>query len=462
LGKTRIARQIITEVERRRPRGFDYYPEYAGQRYPLPNQNDPAFPSEMTKMLPMKWIEHQFVGITIILSKGESAMSYGGAPPMCICVLTRDNDCFDALVENEYKPQITSNATYVLEPVLLGATINAYDIIPKLIDVGAPFDMADRTNILTSTTPYLIACLRGNIEWIEHMLRMGYDIDENHGNRGGDTCLHGAAMKGHYSLVNFLIEKGADITLINSSDGQSAYSLAVQHHHRHIQALLGDAFLKQRLPLPQPPSFRQRMQDMERQDEINSYIMAYMERTGLTAEDIMDNYDSIPYDPHYDFDGTYDPNMLLGNQDRTITTDAISGASQFLVQLDGVMYTAGTNTYKAKMKEYLDKYEGDRLATMSKASKEHDELIAMVEESLKMQNDNLVKEYEMKMRMPQAHGVNAQAGLEEPAGIQTKDFLSSKLYNEFQKQIIDDKNDLNKNNHKNDTKNAQNKKRDEL
>jgi len=383
-------------------------------------------------MLPMQWIEHQFVGITIILAKGESAASYSGAPPMCLCVLTRDDDCFDALVENKYKPQITSNATYVLEPVLLAATLNAYDVIPKLIDVGAPFDMAERGHILTTTTPYLIACLRGNVEWVEHMLRMGYDIDENHGDRGGDTCLHGAAMKGHYSLVNMLIQKGADITLINSQDGQSAYSLAVQHHHRHIQALLGDAFLQQRLPLPQPPSFSQRMQDIERQDDINRYIIAYMERTGITADQIMDDFDKVPYDPYYDFDGTYDPNAHLGNVDRPLDTDAIGGASQFLVELDGVIYTAGTHTYKAKMKEYLRNHDEKRFEMMKAASREHDELMAMVDEALQLRHAEEKKEYEAKKNMPQNDDGEADNIIEPQRVVVSKDFLSSKLYNQFQ------------------------------
>lgn len=401
LGKTKLARVIIAEVEKRRPRGFDDYPEYAGQQFPLPEQGEDDYPEEMMGYLPERWIEHQFVGLTVIPPDGSKARSYQDTPPMCICVLNQLDDCFDALVESKYKPTITSNRTYVMEPVLLAATLNVWQVLPKLVDLGAPLDMQDRSHILTSTSPYLMGCTRGHVEWVQAMLRMGYDIDEQHG-KDGDTCLHGAAQGGHFALVKFLIEKGADLTIINAQDGQSAYSLSVQHHQRHVQALLAEGLLKQRLPLPPPPTLRQRLNDIERQDDIHQYLLGYMSRTGKTKEDVMEEFDVVAYDPYYDFNGSYDPQKVLGNINRDLAPDRIakSGAATFLIELDGIIYTAGTHTFEAKMQEYLQKEKDGYKQKDVEAGREHEALMQMVNESMALAIEQERKDLEEKKAVP--------------------------------------------------------------
>lgn len=387
LEKNIIARQIIEEVEKRRPRGYDNYPEYAAQHYPLPKEGDEDWVDTSQMMIPRTWIEHQFLKITVLNRvNSEATADFRGLPAMSICVLNRNEGCFDVLVDNGYKPALTSNHSYIVEPVILSAQLNAWEMIPKLVDIGGAFDPQDRGHILTQSNPYFTACTQGHVEYVQQMLRMGQDIDQQHGEEG-DTCLHVAAMSGFLPLAAMLIEKGADITITNGKDGQSAYSLSVQHHHRHVQALLADAFLKQRLPLPRPPTIRQRMNDMARHEDIHKYLLGYMHRTNKTMEDLqleMQN-DIAPYDPYYDFDGTYDPTAPLGNvEPNGLPSDHLENSQSggFLIELDGIFYKAGTLAYKAKMAEYVEKEkEAKRLAEQRRLT-EHDELLSFVETQL--------------------------------------------------------------------------------
>ena len=45
-----------------------------------------------------------------------------------------------------------------------------------------------------------------------------YDVDINAVNQSGDTALHGAVTRGSASIIDWLLKRGADISLKNARD----------------------------------------------------------------------------------------------------------------------------------------------------------------------------------------------------------------------------------------------------
>lgn len=402
-GKLKIADQIINEVEKRKPRGYyAIYPSYGGRPYPLPPEyahEEEEYEQNLT--MPTKWIEHQFVTVSVLF--GETTVhDFRGIPAMGICVLTHSEECMDLLhYKHRFKSAITSNATYTADPVILAAKINAYELVPKLVDIGAPFDMRERSHILSPTSPFLYACAFGSVEFVEKLYQMGWDIDEQ--NEGhGDTCLHVAAQSGFFRLTAWLLEHGADITMVHEKDGQSAYSLAVMYHQHDVQGLIGQEFLRSRLPLPKPPTPSQMLMDFSHHDQVGKYLTELMERRNETREEFIEKMDMVVYDPYYDFNGSYDPNAEIGNPDVNLPADQMPGAGHggFTMEIDGVTYRAGTYTYRQKVLELKEKEKIEQVKKSEEALREYESLMAYVDNALKARNAADLKNWEVQKTMP--------------------------------------------------------------
>jgi ankyrin repeat protein len=68
-------------------------------------------------------------------------------------------------------------------------------------------------NLLTGITPISMAALNGKTEVIEFLLNKGADVNAR--SRDGGTALHGAAFLGHIETVNLLLNKGANPNVRN-------------------------------------------------------------------------------------------------------------------------------------------------------------------------------------------------------------------------------------------------------
>ena len=78
-----------------------------------------------------------------------------------------------------------------------------------------------------STTPLIIAAMKGNEEVVEILLDFGAQINQrgtvivNEESRGGATALWCASYGGHYNIVKLLVEHGADINLPTADNGST-------------------------------------------------------------------------------------------------------------------------------------------------------------------------------------------------------------------------------------------------
>lgn len=81
------------------------------------------------------------------------------------------------------------------------------------------------------------AVLEGDTTKVKFILKYGQGIRVNQPNKYGLTALQQACVDGNLELANFLLERGADLSLVDS-DGRSALHLASEQGHLDIVSLL--------------------------------------------------------------------------------------------------------------------------------------------------------------------------------------------------------------------------------
>ncbi|XP_048581255.1 ankyrin repeat domain-containing protein 50 [Nematostella vectensis] len=81
------------------------------------------------------------------------------------------------------------------------------------------------------------AVLEGDVTKVRFLLKYSPGIRINHASKHGLTALQQAAWDGHVDLVNFLLEQGADLSLVDSN-GYTALHLASQSGHLDVVSLL--------------------------------------------------------------------------------------------------------------------------------------------------------------------------------------------------------------------------------
>lgn len=81
------------------------------------------------------------------------------------------------------------------------------------------------------------AVFDGDTTKVKFILKYGQGIRVNQPNKYGLTALQQACIDGNLSLANFLLERGADLKVVDS-DGRSALHLASEQGHLNIVSLL--------------------------------------------------------------------------------------------------------------------------------------------------------------------------------------------------------------------------------
>lgn len=129
-------------------------------------------------------------------------------------VMSRASDGFTAL----------HLAAYFARPV----------VVRRLVDAGA--DVEDVAENMSEVRPLHSAVAGGSLEVVETLLAAGAEVETRQ--HGGFTPLMGAAAGGWTDMVTRLLDAGADKGA-RTDDGQTALDLAQQHHHGHLEGLLG-------------------------------------------------------------------------------------------------------------------------------------------------------------------------------------------------------------------------------
>jgi hypothetical protein len=67
------------------------------------------------------------------------------------------------------------------------------------------------------------------------LLDRGANVNDRHG--GGGTSLIDASYAGHKEVVELLLDRGADVSVM-TNDGRTAFDIASDHNHDHIARTL--------------------------------------------------------------------------------------------------------------------------------------------------------------------------------------------------------------------------------
>lgn len=98
--------------------------------------------------------------------------------------------------------------------------LHEYSKLPEYSELSIP----SVTSVsLFGDYPIHIAAIRGSIDEISTLLNNGAEIDA--AGEHGYTALHDAVEQGHFKVVEFLLQRGASITIKNN-DGVTPAGLA--------------------------------------------------------------------------------------------------------------------------------------------------------------------------------------------------------------------------------------------
>ncbi|XP_067653868.1 inversin-like [Haliotis asinina] len=109
---------------------------------------------------------------------------------------------------------INSRGWYNKTPVMMALGSGHRDVVEFLVGRGADVSLVDRNgnNVL------LWACIGGDLETVKLILSLNVgDVDINYKGWYSRTPVMQAAWKGHRDVVEFLVDRGADVSLVDSN-----------------------------------------------------------------------------------------------------------------------------------------------------------------------------------------------------------------------------------------------------
>jgi L-ascorbate metabolism protein UlaG (beta-lactamase superfamily) len=191
-----------------------------------------SLPNGQTTMHYAAWTGKTDI-VCLLLSKGVSP-NYpdgGEAGPMIGAIFGGHVETVRALLEaGADVHQKSQDGRTAIFAVASGQ--GSTEIGRMLIDKGAAVDLADQNG----TTPLGLAVQNSLAEVAELLLKNGADINRPSGPFGW-TVLHYAAVRGDKSMVELLLDKGADLG-VTDSDGKTSLDLAASHGHSDVAEIL--------------------------------------------------------------------------------------------------------------------------------------------------------------------------------------------------------------------------------
>jgi ankyrin repeat protein len=139
----------------------------------------------------------------------------------------------------KYGADINGNyggTTPLLSATQIGSIVGSVDSVKILLDLGADVNLApagprnpDRNSAL------IVAAARGEPSIVQALLDAGAQVDSQ--NNNGDTAILFAAAEGHTSIVQLLLSSGADWTIKNL-DGYTPKAAADLNGHTDVSKVL--------------------------------------------------------------------------------------------------------------------------------------------------------------------------------------------------------------------------------
>lgn len=108
-------------------------------------------------------------------------------------------------------------------------------LVEYLLEHGRKDDLHKEDSL--GFQPLYYACLKGDYETVDIILRAGADLN-GVSYRKGITALYGAAVKGHKDVVELLLDRGADIGACSGESGSALYGAATEDRTEILQFLL--------------------------------------------------------------------------------------------------------------------------------------------------------------------------------------------------------------------------------
>lgn len=109
------------------------------------------------------------------------------------------------------------------------------DTVSKVLTQGEQHGISHEVSQALFPVLMCSAATRGDIEAVERMLRSNVSIDA--GDYDGRTALHLAAAEGQQAMVAFLLDNGADVSVLDRW-GATPLSDALRHRHDAVASLL--------------------------------------------------------------------------------------------------------------------------------------------------------------------------------------------------------------------------------
>ncbi|XP_046548427.1 ankyrin repeat domain-containing protein 50-like [Haliotis rubra] len=124
---------------------------------------------------------------------------------------------------------IDSRAQCKRTPMMLAAENGHKEVVELLMGEGADMSLVDKhhDNIL------YCACRRGHVEVVQYILSQGKVGISSRGSKKKRTPVMMAAAKEHKDVVEFLVEHGSDLSLVNAG-GSSTLHLASWRGHLEV------------------------------------------------------------------------------------------------------------------------------------------------------------------------------------------------------------------------------------
>ncbi|XP_062498833.1 poly [ADP-ribose] polymerase tankyrase-1-like isoform X2 [Corticium candelabrum] len=110
---------------------------------------------------------------------------------------------------------------------------NEVETVTRLIERGADVDTRDWFG---NRTVLMQACLNGNKEMVELLLRSGSDVNKT--DKGGWTALHHAANDNLSKVVPILLENGCDMNKKDNIGWTTLHYAAIDNHSNVVRILL--------------------------------------------------------------------------------------------------------------------------------------------------------------------------------------------------------------------------------
>ncbi|CAF1267411.1 unnamed protein product [Adineta steineri] len=170
-----------------------------------------------------------------------NAVSERGSSPFLAICQHNNVDLARLLINHGAKHDIEAKNLYdgKINGLIVAAESGSFDILRLLVDAGLDVNYTiEGKGETAGRTPLFCACAKGFQDIVQYLIEKGADV--NGTEKSGLSCLHIAAAMGHADTVRILCEHGANVDQQFRFEEQdvTAYDLAESQQHDHVCQVL--------------------------------------------------------------------------------------------------------------------------------------------------------------------------------------------------------------------------------